>query len=310
MKQKQKNIRLLTLLGILIAANAVVILLSSGSDDGLDVPRDLFSYESTETIDRVIIGPDTLTYDGINWVVNGKYKADPQRVEVLFAIAKQVKVRRKASQAQLDSLNQLLGEKGVSVVLFSEGELVKSYKVWGDAARGMTWLREDGGDIPYLVEIPGYRSYLGGIFELDQNGWRYPIVLDINWQNLQSVSVEYPERENASFDVVFRDGNYVVDELDRTDSLRLTDFLDDLSLLYVNDFLFAEEVEAFDSLYQDQEAHIVVKDVGQNNYVVDIFSQVPGTNEILVRIDSAETGLADYGKVRKLLKPRGFFKKQ
>ena len=309
MNQRKKNIQLLYILGGLLAITTVVILMS-GDDDALDVPRNLFSYPSTESVDEVLIGEDTLNFNGNFWVVNNKYKADPQRVEVLFAIARQIQVRRQASMVQQDSLNTNLDTKGVSLALKSQGQTMKEYTVWGDPARGMTWLREPGSNMPYLAEIPGYRSYLGGIFELDENSWRYPIVLDINWQNLQQVAVSYPGKEQSSFEVVYENGFYGVSGLEATDSTRLTDFLDNLSLLYVNDYLSSSEVAQYDSLFSQQEAHIVVSDVGQNEYVVDIFEKVPGRDEILIRIDSSRVGLVDYGKVRTLLKPRVFFRQQ
>ncbi len=309
MNQRKKNIRLLLILGILLVITTAVVL-TRGENDALDVPRDLFSYPSTENVDEVLVGEDTLTFNGNFWVVNGKYKADPQRVEVLFAIAKQLQVRRQASIVQRDTLNRQLDAEGVTLSLMSQGQTMKQYRVWGDPSRGMTWLREPGSNMPYLAEIPGYRSYLGGIFELDENSWRYPIVLDINWQNLQQVSVTYPEQENSSFDIVYEKGFYGVDGLASTDSTRLTDFLDNLSLLYVNDYLSGDEVSRYDSLFSRQEAHIVVSDVGKNNYVLDIFEKVPGRDEILIRIDSSTVGLADYGRVRSLLKPRGYFRQQ
>ena len=309
MNQRQKNIRLLIILGVLLVVTTVMII-SAGTSDGLDIPRGMFAYAETENVDQVVVGDDTLQFNGTYWLVNGEYKADPQRVEVLFAIARQVQVRRKASAAQLDSLNRTMDDQGVEVILSASGEIVKQYRVWGDELRGMTWFRETGDTTPYLVEIPGYRSYLGGIYALDENSWRYPIVLDINWQNLQGVTVSYPGRQEASFEVAYMDGFYGVRGLPETDSSRLTDFLDNLSLLYVNDYLYPDEIRQFDSLFTIQEAHIVVEDVGKNQYVVDIFGRVPGRDEILVRIDSTDIGLSDFGKVKTLLKPRPFFRKQ
>lgn len=310
MNQRRKNIRLLILLGVLLVVTLVLILFTGRDRDALDVPRDLFAYGATETIDMAVIGTDTLRYNGSYWTVNGKYKADPQRVEVFFAIARQIQVRRQASRVQVDSLNRTLEQQGIPVRLFASGSMVREYLVWGDPSRGMTWLRDPDGEMPYLAEIPGYRSYLGGIFTLDENGWRYPIVLDINWQNLQGVTVTYPGKEAASFEVAYSDGFYGVTGMAETDSSRLTDFLDNLSLLYVNDYLNPAEIDQYDSLFRDQEAHIVVEDVGRNQHVVDVFGKVPGRDEILVRIDSADVGLSDYGKMKTLLKPRQFFRKQ
>ena len=311
--QRKRNIRLMIILAVLIAA-AVIMMLSQPSKNRLDVDRDIFSYEDPSNIDAVIFerpsGADTLAFVNGLWQLNGRYKADPQRISVLFAILKQAKVRRRAARSQMDSLQSWMDRNAVHAEFYEGSDLVKDFEVAGDIGSGITFYRAEAGSPVYLMEIPGYRSYISGIFELDANGWRYPRVFDFNWGNLKDVSVIYPERESDGFDVSFKEGFFGVEQLQKTDTTLIADFLDDLSLLYVNDFLFESEVSDYDSLRDRVEARITVRDVGDRGYMMEVLETLPGKSEILIRIDSSEYALANFDALRRILRPRRYFREK
>ncbi|MCA6073852.1 DUF4340 domain-containing protein [Fulvivirga sedimenti] len=310
MMQRKKNLRLLGLLLILVIA-AVVLGLTGESGSKLDVDRDIFTYDDPSRIDAVVLerrnASDTLAFVNGQWMLNGKYKADPQRISVLFAILKQAMVRRKAARTQLDSLQSWMDENSVRANFYEGNELVKQFEVGGHEDRGITYYRSAPGEPVFLMEIPGYRSYLAGIYELDENGWRYPRVYDFNWRNLKDVHVEYPANSGNGFDISSKDGFYSIEQLAKTDTTKLTNFLDDLSLLYVNDFLFPSEAAQYDTLQYKLEAQITVRDVGDNRYLMEVLGTLPGKSEILIRIDSSQYALAQFDALRKILRPRKFF---
>ncbi len=43
------------------------------------------------------------------------------------------------------------------------------------------------------MNIPGYRVYVSGIFELDESGWREKRVFAFNWQNFQKLDAHFPK---------------------------------------------------------------------------------------------------------------------
>ncbi len=310
--QRKKNIQLLISLAALIAI-AVLLGLTRPSKDRLDVDREKFSFEDPSQIDAVVLkhkdGTDTLAFINGVWRVNQQYKADPQRISVLFAILKQARVRRRAARTQMDSLATWMDENGVMATFYEGAEPVISYEVAGNITNGVTYYRESGGEPVYLMEIPGYRSYLAGIYELDEYGWRYPRVFDFNWSTLKDVAVELEEESNG-FHVSFSDNFFQVDELNETDTTKIADFLDDLSLLYVNDYLFPDEAAGYDSLSDELMARITVRDVGDNRYMMEVLETLPGESEILIRLDSSGYALADFNALRKILRPRRYFEKK
>jgi hypothetical protein len=201
-----------------------------------------------------------------------------------------------------------MDDQSVRAAFYEDGDNVMSYEVAGDISNGITYYREDPDQPVYLMEIPGYRSYLAGIYELDENGWRYPRVFDFNWSTLKDVEVFYPNENSDGFHVSFEDNFFQVEELEATDTTRIADFLDELSLLYVNDYLFPSEAESYDSLKEGLNSRIIVRDVGENSYMLEVMKPLPGNEEILVRIDSAEYATANYETIRKLLRPRRYYR--
>ncbi|MEJ2004483.1 MAG: hypothetical protein P8X57_05850 [Cyclobacteriaceae bacterium] len=276
--------------------------------------REKFSFDDPSLVDAVTLehreAVDTLSFVNGLWRVNNTYKADPQRISVLFAILKQARVRRRAALSQIDSLSAWMDENSVRATFYEGNEPVITYEVAGNISNGLTYYREASGEPIYLMEIPGYRSYLAGIYELDEFGWRYPRVFDFNWSTLKDVEVDYPSEDARGFRVSFEDNFFQVEELPETDTTRIADFLDDLSLLYVNDYLFQEEVEQYDSLSDDLTARITVRDVGDNAYLMEVLEALPGETEILVRLDSSDYALADFEALRKILRPRRYFVKK
>ncbi len=308
--QRKKNIKLLIILGVLIVVTCGTYFLLQ-NEQTIDIPKDAFAYANTQAIDQIVLKQPneevSLNFVGNEWRVNNQYVADPQRISVLFAILKQVQVRRRVAKKQEDILASKFEKEAVKVTLYESGSKVDEFSVVGDEQQGITYMARDLALGQYVVNIPGYRSYLAGMFGLDANGWRNPLVFDINWTNLQQVEVRYHNAPNNNFDVIFDNRNYAIDGMSDADSLKLIDFLDDVSLLYVNDYLSNDELSQYETQLQNELANIVIKDVGNNAYQLAIFEAI-NSGEYLVSVDSVNFGLMEANLVRRVTKPKAYFK--
>lgn len=305
--QKKRNIRLASFLSVMIVITIVTYLLVQ-PNDSTGVDKSLFSIENTLDITKVTFEGQsniTLEVNSNRWVVNDAYEADPQRVSVLFAILKQVSVRREVAKVNEKQVDELMDEMGVKVSLYKDKDLIQSYFVTGDESKAMTYMKFPDEE-SYLVEIPGYKSYLAGIFQLDENGWRNPLVFDLNWANLASVSVNYPDHSENDISIRFDDRNLIMEDMPKADSTKLGDYIDDISLLYVNDYL--SKTEFSDTLLNKIQAKILVKDIAENDFLLEILDK-KSAKEYLVRIDSVDYGIMESSLVRKATKPKSYFAK-
>lgn len=307
--QRRKNIRLIIVLAVLIAVTIITYFIQ-GNDSSGSIDKTLFVYENTNAVDQVTIESQgatvDLSFENNQWTVNEKYKADPQRISVLFAILKQVSVRRKIAKSQEEQITERFANQGITVSLFEQGNQVKQFQVLGEEEKGLSYMANAISDEKYLVEIPGYKSYLAGLFQLDANGWRNPLVFDINWANLVSVEAEYEAKEASNFIIEFDNRDYGINGLE-TDSLKLTDYLDDVSLLYVNDYLSADELKGYEEIIDKPKAQITIKDVGRNTYSMTIFDKVK-SGDYLVLVDSLDYALMQEGLINRVTKPKQYFR--
>ena len=137
----------------------------------------------------------SLEFNGGRWSVNEKYSADPAMIEVLFATLQQAEPKRPLAVSQSDSIASHLRKEGVKVSLLSNGSLVKTFFAGGNTARNQAYFLGEDEKVPYLMNIPGYRVYVSGIFELDESGWREKRVFAFNWRNFQQLEASFPKRK-------------------------------------------------------------------------------------------------------------------
>ncbi|MDH5603521.1 MAG: hypothetical protein OEY51_06270, partial [Cyclobacteriaceae bacterium] len=140
-RQKKYNIRLLIILLIAVCLVAAYEMIDVMGNDRGGYDRKQFSMTNTLDINQVeIIGPlskNIITYQQANWSINGKYPVDPMRISVFFATMQNINIRRPASREVIPHVTSAMDSAGVSVKLFSEGQLVHSFSAWGDDSKSV-----------------------------------------------------------------------------------------------------------------------------------------------------------------------------
>ena len=310
-RQKNHNIRLLIILLVAVCIVAAYEMIDVTGNEPGSYDRKQFSMTNTLDINQVeITGPDfknTVVYQQANWSINGKYPVDPMRISVFFATMQNINIRRPASREMIPQVSAAIDSAGVTVKLFSEGQLVHSFSAWGDDSKSVTYFRNKEGEI-YIVEIPGYRSYVYGLVSLETNEWRNKNVFNrMNWRNLGKIAVMYPGREADNFDIV-PDGRFfkVLQVTPETDTTRLTDYIDNISLLNAVAFMG----DAPEDLALTPSMTIQVFDVGKNPHTLELFESKNGDKRyVTARVDSSEYIALPAPQAQQLFQTTDYFKK-
>jgi hypothetical protein len=307
---ERKNKRLAAMLLFWVAAIAATYWLGK-SGDSQNVPKNLFNNFDVTSIDRVILstGRDSivLEYKGSRWLVRNRYPADPDMIDVLFATLQQATPRRPVSTSLRDSVTAQIRQNGVMVALYSSGDQIAHFMAGGNKSKTQAYFLEPASGQPYLMSIPGYRVYASGIFELPAGDWRNKRIFAFNWRNFSQLELQFPKRPNDNFVVALEDDNFGIRGME-ADTTRLNDFLDGVSLLHVMEY--AGQSARFDSLAKTAPLMtIVVSDVGQRSYQLDVFAPDRGQDVYPARIDGSQWAYFDRGSIGPLLRTRDFFKK-
>jgi len=291
----------------LVIANALFFFWA-GRDNREAVDQNVFVVSELEKVNRVEIeyqGETTrLSFNGARWLVNDKYNADADMIKVLFATIAQARPKRTLPQAMKDSVQAVLKADGRRMKLFSEEEIVADFIAGGNEAKTQAWFMEPATGDVYVMNIPGYRVYVSGIFELSDREWRSKYIFDFNWRNFQGIAVEFPGKSADDFEVVQDKSMFIVKGI-QTDTSKLNPYLDQLSALTADQ---VGENLNIDSASAIPIMRIKVMDIAGRVYPVNIYPRdsagFPGltSRTDLVRFDPR--------RISPLLKPKTWFRPQ
>ncbi len=290
MSQKRKNITLLIIL-LLLSASTVLVYISGGKTNRIDVNTRLFSLGENTIITKVLIeGSDVnnhFQYVGQTWMVNDKFKMDVSMRDVLFAVLSQVEIRRPVPLEIRDSISSMLKSSGIKVSILNKQEMIREYLVGGDSKKTNTYFMSTGDDdVPYIMVIPGYQSYIAGIFEVKENDWRNRFIISVNWTNLKSVRINYLDYPGQDFELRYTDDFFKIDGQPDLDSANVLEYIEELSLIQVSKFLDKGEIAKYDSIVSTSPViQISIESIG-NNYDLEFFPRLAGDRHQLARLNN------------------------
>lgn len=306
-----KNKRGFILLAVLTLATLIAFWLLQ-PENRLDVDRDIFQVGDLGAISKVELISDTsavsLSFNGSGWRVNEKYDADGSMIRVLFATLQQAIPKRPVTSLGRDSIYNHLTNKGVKVSLYERSDLRKEFFAGGNAAKTQAYFADPLSKEVYVMAIPGYRVYVSGIFELGESGWRDKFVFGFNWRNFKSLEAEFLRNPAKNFRITMEQEILAIDGLPEADTAKLNTFLDDVSLLTVDEYL--SEPRLGDSLLNLRpDFQLTVTDIASRTYRLRLYND-PVSETVLGIVQEDQPARLDRNKIQRLLKPGSFFRRK
>jgi len=309
--QEKRNKRLAILLVVLLGTTASVYWFGK-SQSGYEVDPAIFKQYDLNTIDEIVLespsGKIELKYAGARWKVNEKFNANSDMISVLFATLQQAEVKRPVALSLQDSIARSLQETGVKVSLRTAGEIKEAFFAGGNESKNQAYFLKESTTVPYIVTIPGYRVYVSGIFELPESGWRDKFVFGFNWRNFQKLETRFPMKPDNDFAVEMDNGLPVLRGVQEADTTKLNNFLDDISLLTVDDF--SPSSLSSDSLSKTSPmVSILVSDIGGREYLLQLYPIDDKNTNYLGLIDGTQWARFNKNKIAGIVHDRNFFQK-
>jgi hypothetical protein len=309
--QEKRNKTLSILLVVLLGITASVYWFGQ-SDSGYEVDPAIFKQYDLNTIDEVLLespsGKIVLKYEGARWKVNEKFNANSDRINVLFATLQQAEAKRPVASSLRDSITDVLQKTGVKVLLRAAGETKETFHAGGNEAKNQAYFLKEDTNVPYIVAIPGYRVYVSGIFELGESEWRDKFVFGFNWRNFNRLETKFPAKPDQDFVVEMDQGVPVLRGIQEIDTARLNSFLDDISLLTVDDFV--PTTPSLDSLSKtNPTVSVLVLDIGGRQYLLQLYAGDEKTMHYFGTINGDQWARFNQNKIAGIVRGRGFFQK-
>jgi hypothetical protein len=305
--QAGKNKRLAVVLIVLIAATVIAVSMT-GKTEYVAVNKNVFKISNTESVDRVTLERKgkaiDLEFNGARWMVNDQFAADGNLIKVIMATLQQAEAKRKLSDNLQDSVNQAVLTDGVKVSVYSGGELVSQFYAGGNAQKTQAFFKNLSDNEVYIMNIPGYRVYVSGIFELQPSGYREKRVFDFNWRNFQSLEARFTDNPAQNFTVSPQKGMFGIEGI-RTDTTKLGAFMDGIFSLSVDEYV--ETAGFADSLTRIKPfLDLTLHDVAKKEYSLKIYKesssgQTPGL------MNGKDAVLINSQRLRPILRPKSYF---
>lgn len=177
-------------------------------DDISQVHKVFFANREGETV--------TIERKGKEWLYNGKYKARPNAVNLVMDVILKMRLKYRPAQAAVEPAVKYMASQGIKVEAYDKaGNNLRTFYVGGGTTdeRG-TFMMLDGSDNPYVMHLPAWEGNIRTRFFFGDNNWRDRTIFGEKQENIQKVSVEYPNKKNQSFILERQGDTFALSRLD------------------------------------------------------------------------------------------------
>ncbi len=222
MKKYRNSLILLTLLAIIAA-----FLLLKNSGGTFHEKDNSFAISDTSNVTKFFLSDknnNSVTVvrsaNGM-WILNGKYEVNPTMIEVMLTTFISIEPKAPIARGTRNTIIRMLAGRSVKteiyqrvyridlfgyLKLFPHEKLTRTYFV-GDPTmdNSGTFMLMEGSEDPYIVNIPGFRGFVGSRYSAMEGDWRSHSVFSIRVPEISSVSVSFSERPLHSFRISNKD---------------------------------------------------------------------------------------------------------
>lgn len=308
--QKRKNTVLLIIFFVLLAWTVYYALMRDHRT-GISLDENKFSVSDTSDINSITITGESvsnnLSKGNTHWMVNGRFPMDHSMQKVLLSVLHQVRVKKTVPRNDLERIRKDIINNGFRIEVNYESGDSDVFYAGGNGISLSYFMDEDS--VPYIVHLPGYESYVTGIFEVKEDDWRDRMIYQTSWLGIKSLNLTYPG--NPMHDVIIRaaDDLYQVEGVANLDTTALMTYLDEISYFYTDQYIESGQIPSYDSLLRTKPfARFSVNSLGMKEPVtIDFYREIPGENVILGFLNNTQLCLFNKSRISGILKHREHF---
>ena len=135
-----------------------------------------------------------------SWIVDNKFPADPDKINLMLATIHDVEVRNPITDAEHNNVISLLATQAIKAEYYSGEKLIKTIYVGPSTPdQNGTYMLIDGAEKPYVTHINGFVGYLTPRFITQQKHWKSKQIFNLSSNEIKTVSIQYPMNKKQSF---------------------------------------------------------------------------------------------------------------
>lgn len=286
--QSKKNIVLLSVWIGLVLLTILAYSYNPYERKSTSFEKDLFAVENAnQTISRIELNgqgfSNTLEKSGNSWSVNEEYLLDASMQQVFFKLLEQISIQRPIVGENSVEIKQNVLDSGVQVNIYDNENLLNSFTVGGNFQAMRSYFVK--GEDVYLVQLPGYQSYVAGIFEVPENDWRDRVVFEGIWQDMVSLKINRPNKKEVEFKY---DDRLLRIQNQQADTVEVMNFVERFNYFFVDQFLPEDHIALQKKESFDKAGIIEIEGLDKDKSLrLELFKN-PEFNAYLVHINGKE----------------------
>jgi hypothetical protein len=212
----KKNTIIYLLVFLVLAVTATVLILKKSEST---LPKALTDFEVNDTASITKLHLTDHFKDDITlerkgtgaWLVNGKYKVQPNQIELLLETIKEVTVKNPVPLAARDNMIKDLAVNAIKIDIYNKDGLIKSYYVGSSTADDEgTIMMIQGSAEPFVTHIPGFVGYLTVRYITKEQDWRSTEIYHLNPAEIREVRIQYTVDPSQSFILKATENDYLI----------------------------------------------------------------------------------------------------
>jgi hypothetical protein len=295
-----KRNRLTILLGIILAAVAVYLIFKNTGSSTREELRD-FSVKDTASITKFFIADRsghsvTLERQADNtWMVNNKYPARQEGIDLLMDVCYKISVRTRVGKAAYNNIIKTLATTGIKCEIYQDNsnKPSKVYYVGGSTQDVLgTYMMQENSTVPFVMEIPGFNGYLTPRYSAIEKDWRATTVFNYRPEEIKSVAVNYTNGSENSFVIERNQNSFSVyspvaqQSIQHVDTVKLINYLNNFRKLHFEGWDVHYTKEQQDSLFKATPTTVItVTDMNDKKNFIKVYPK-PVTQRSLAQSDS------------------------
>ncbi|MDI9356177.1 MAG: hypothetical protein QM536_04010 [Chitinophagaceae bacterium] len=244
-----------------------------------------------------------------SWTINNTFIADESFISILLQTLHLNRVKQEVSQ----KINtQELFANTIKVILKNQEQTISSFFITGNKTKTETYLQLENTSKIYKIEIPGYNSYVAGIFELTENQWRNRIIFQSDARTLISLKVVNLLDSIHNVSLSFKKDHIEVANIKEIDSIALSNYLSHFNQFYTNEYISAGQKNEYDSIMKTQALYsISIQDIDSNkNTIIHVFSPLHNNTYHILKDDKGYYSLCESKRIKQILVNNSYFSKK
>ena len=206
MKRNKNTFLYIILLALLAVASYFIM---NNSETTIKGTYSDFAIADTASITKIFLADKNgnsikLVRNDDYWTVNDKYRTRNDAINMLLTTMKGLKVKAPVPKTALETQIKHLAVKSVKVEIYTTKETPdKVYYVGGATKNNQgTYMLIENSTKPYIVHLRGFFGYLSTRYFTDEILWRESWLYKTKYENIASVSLDYPKNPENSFTAV------------------------------------------------------------------------------------------------------------